>query len=189
MKIIGLHIYGFGKLSNFTINNLEEMRVFFGDNEVGKTTIQQFILTMLFGFKKEKLNDPNYTPILSSKYGGKLFIEEDRYHIRMIERVKGVNKGEAIVVSQEGKEYGEEVLKRLLNGLDRDMYEKVYSFNVFDLQELHTFDGLELNRFFFSTSLAGTKDFFHLEKEVEKKKLICSRNPVKIQSLINYFLS
>ena len=50
MKIEKLNIYGFGKHENVTIDFGPGIKVLYGLNEAGKTTIQQFILHILFGF-------------------------------------------------------------------------------------------------------------------------------------------
>lgn len=52
MKLLKLHIYGFGKHENIEIDLNNGINVFFGENEAGKTTIQQFILHILFDFHK-----------------------------------------------------------------------------------------------------------------------------------------
>ena len=50
MKIEKLNIYGFGKHENVTMDFGPGITVLYGLNEAGKTTIQQFILHILFGF-------------------------------------------------------------------------------------------------------------------------------------------
>ena len=45
MKILEIHIKGFGIHNNLTINLSEKVNVILGDNESGKSTINTFIYT------------------------------------------------------------------------------------------------------------------------------------------------
>lgn len=56
LTIQKIQIYGFGKHENISISLNDGVTIFYGLNEAGKTTIQQFILQMLFGFPT-KLTD------------------------------------------------------------------------------------------------------------------------------------
>ncbi|HHU52515.1 MAG TPA: AAA family ATPase [Clostridiaceae bacterium] len=52
MKIDRIHIEAFGGLENVEINFKPEMQIVYGMNESGKTTIQNFIKAMFYGFGK-----------------------------------------------------------------------------------------------------------------------------------------
>jgi len=89
LKIISMHIYGFGQLDNLKIENLADFQVFYGENEAGKSTIMAFIHGILFGFPTKQQTEYRYEPKHSSKYGGniKVFLEDKGF--TLIERVKG----------------------------------------------------------------------------------------------------
>ena len=51
MKITGLEVDGFGVWSGLKLDPLSEgLNVFFGPNEAGKTTLMQFVRSVLYGF-------------------------------------------------------------------------------------------------------------------------------------------
>ena len=68
MKIEKLIIYGFGKHEQVTVNLGPGINVLYGLNEAGKTTIQQFILHILFGFPQKNSALLRYEP----KSGGQV---------------------------------------------------------------------------------------------------------------------
>ena len=96
MNITEIQIKNFGKLHNVTIRPLSGLNVIYGENETGKSTIQQFITGMLFGIEKQRgrsgKNDTyqRYEPWNSSSfYSGGLkftigdkpfFLERNFYH-------------------------------------------------------------------------------------------------------------
>ena len=54
MKITEIQIKNFGKLHNTNIRPLLGINVIYGENETGKSTLQQFISAMLFGMEKQQ---------------------------------------------------------------------------------------------------------------------------------------
>ena len=53
MKITEIQIKNFGKLHNINVRPLPGLNVIYGENETGKSTMQQFITGMLFGMEKQ----------------------------------------------------------------------------------------------------------------------------------------
>ena len=54
MKINNLKINAFGKIKDKEIELSDGINILFGENEAGKSTIQKFILGMLYGLSKNK---------------------------------------------------------------------------------------------------------------------------------------
>lgn len=52
MKLLELHIDGFGKFHNRTISFQDGINVIYGKNEAGKSTLHTFIRGMLFGMER-----------------------------------------------------------------------------------------------------------------------------------------
>ena len=66
MKITDLQVDGFGVWKGLTVESISDnITVFCGYNEAGKTTLMQFIRSMMFGFSQDRLT--KYTPPV---YGG-----------------------------------------------------------------------------------------------------------------------
>ena len=65
MKIKTLEIYGYGKWVNQKFELGDQLQLFYGKNEAGKSTLQSFIRSMLFGFpsRRRRVNQQNrYEP-------------------------------------------------------------------------------------------------------------------------------
>lgn len=79
MKILEINIIGFGKLTNLNISLDEYVNVISGDNESGKSTISEFIYTLLYGFGTDSQEKRNlYRPWNSEvQYGGSILLECD----------------------------------------------------------------------------------------------------------------
>ena len=86
MKITKAEIVGFGHYRQQTFEFLPGNQLFFGQNEVGKSTLYQFIQAILFGFPKKNLRKRDYTPQDGAAYGGKLWLEIEPYGEIMVER-------------------------------------------------------------------------------------------------------
>ena len=77
MKINGLKINGFGKLVNKEIKLSDGINIIYGKNETGKSSIEKFILAMLYGNSKLKngkdISDfDKYKPWETEDYSGKI---------------------------------------------------------------------------------------------------------------------
>lgn len=82
MKIKRLILTAFGKFSNRTIEVSDGFNLFYGENESGKTTIENFIEGVLFGFFKEEEDEPAfskkhayYKPWNNDAYCGTMIVE------------------------------------------------------------------------------------------------------------------
>lgn len=94
MKIEELYLAGFGRFSNKLIVLQDGLNLIFGENEAGKTTLQHFIVGMLYGFfvptarRKTYTEDyARYEPWNSdATYGGTLICSKDerRYRIQRV---------------------------------------------------------------------------------------------------------
>ena len=94
MRIEELYLTGFGRFTNKRITLQEGLNLIYGDNEAGKTTLQHFIVGMLYGFfvptarRKTYTEDyARYEPWNSDAlYGGTLICSKDerRYRIQRV---------------------------------------------------------------------------------------------------------
>ena len=169
MKIEKLIIYGFGKHENVTINLGPGMNVLYGLNEAGKTTIQQFILHVLFGFPQRNSTMLRYEPKSGGKYGGQVQIMDETYGKCTIERVGGKSAGDVTVYFEDGKQGGEEELILLLRHYDRTSFEAIFSFSLLQLQGFEKMDEEELSRTLLASGTTGVDVLLQLEKQMEKE--------------------
>ncbi len=94
MKIEELHLIGFGRFHNYKISFEDGLNLIYGENEAGKTTIQHFIVGMLYGFfvpgarrKTYSAEYSQYQPWNSAiSYEGAMICSKDgrRYRIQRV---------------------------------------------------------------------------------------------------------
>ncbi|MBM4764158.1 AAA family ATPase [Bacillus sp. B15-48] len=169
MRLIELHIYGYGKLENVKITKLENLQVFYGENEAGKSTIMSFIHSILFGFPTKQQAELRYEPKLNSKYGGLIKASFKDKGLVVIERVKGKAAGDVTVTLESGEIGGEELLTELLGGMDKNTFQGIFSFNLHGLQNIHQLKGDELGRYLFSAGALGTDKLLFAENQLHKE--------------------
>ena len=79
MIIREIKINSFGGLKDFEINLNNGINIIYGENEKGKSTTEEFIKIMLYGFSKKKINGESerkrYIPFDGGVIGGELLIE------------------------------------------------------------------------------------------------------------------
>ncbi|MET4562917.1 uncharacterized protein YhaN [Lysinibacillus parviboronicapiens] len=168
LTIQKLQIYGFGKHENVTISLQDGVTIFYGMNEAGKTTIQQFILQILFGFPTKQQAQRKYEPKASTKFGGQLTIVHPIYGQCTIERVKGKATGDVTVYMADGAKGHEELLAKLLYGYTRASFEAIFSFSIHELQGIEKMSEEELTHLLLASGTTGIHQLSSLEKKLDK---------------------
>ncbi len=168
MKIKRLEIYGYGKWvqQNFDLN--DEMQILYGPNESGKSTIQSFIRSILFGFpsKRRRKNQINrFEPKHSDAYGGRLLLTDTHVGDVWVERTAT----DFSLTSPDGEVYDDAVLDQILGGLDETLFDNFYSFTLQNLQELSNVGADQLNDYFLSIGTMGSDKFLTIAKDMEKE--------------------
>ena len=169
MKLLELHIYGYGKIENKHYT-LKDLQLFYGENEAGKSTIMSFIHSILFGFPTKQQSLLRYVPKVSTEYGGKIVCQIAGRGIVSIERIKGKATGDVTVQFEDGRMEGEETLQQLIGKMDRATYQNIFSFNLEGLQNIQRLKKEELNRYLFSAGSTGTDFLLQLEQEWQKER-------------------
>ena len=169
MKIEKLLIYGFGKHENVIVDFGPNMNVLYGVNEAGKTTIQQFILHILFGFPQRNSAMLRYEPKSGGKYGGQIQLTDDVYGRCTVERVRGKSAGDVTVYFEDGRRGGEDALHQLLRQYDRASFESIFSFSMLQLQGFEKMDEGELSRTLLASGTTGVDSLLRLEMKMEKE--------------------
>lgn len=171
MKIKSVQIYGFGRFSNVQLESFNgRLQIIYGENEAGKTTLMAFIRAILFGFPTKQESELRYEPKQGSEYGGKLTIETERYGQVVIERVKGKARGNVSVLLEDGTIGYEPLLKDVLEGLDRTMYQAIFSFGLQDMQHLDMLQSEEIGSYLYGVGMAGKWNVTELERKLVKQQ-------------------
>ena len=135
MRIRDIYIDGFGQFAGKEFGPLEQpVTVFFGPNEAGKSTLLEFIRTVLFGFRPRA---SNYPPLAGGRHGGRVTLINRDGHLSVVNRFKGGRLGKVTLESETGALQDETMLAQILGNNSRDVFEQVFAFT---LDELHSSD-------------------------------------------------
>lgn len=136
MKILSLHIDGFGKLHDQDISFRDGINVVYGRNEAGKSTLHTFIKSMLFGLERQRGRAARgdtysrYEPWQASgTYEGWLRLESGGQIYRIQRRFHKRSKELVIVNETLGREAepSKALLDQLRCGLSETAYDNTIS--------------------------------------------------------------
>lgn len=136
MRLLELHIDGFGKFHDRTISFNDGINIIYGKNEAGKSTLHTFIRGMLFGIERGRgraaKNDlyTKYEPWENSgTYEGWLRLEKDGTIYRIERRFRKENRSLKVINETKGleEEATPAFISGLLDGLTETMYNNTIS--------------------------------------------------------------
>ena len=139
MKISQLHIDGFGIWSGLELSALDEpLVVFHGENEAGKTTLMQFVRTVLYGFSSER-RKRFLPPAKGGRVGGSLHVEESRQEFVVGRWLDASSDVETLEIHEADAGLSEpRVLELLLGGVDEAVFSSIFAFGLHEIQQLAT---------------------------------------------------
>lgn len=163
MKLLDLHIQGFGKFKDQSVSFEDGLNVIYGKNEAGKSTIHTFIRSMLYGLERGRgraaRNDlySKYEPWTDRQtYEGVLRLESNGMVYRLERNFQKNNKGLTIINETTGRE--EEQTKALFDQLTCGLSETAYN-NTISIGQLKsaTDDGMvsELKNYIANLNTTG----------------------------------
>lgn len=150
MRISEAHIDGFGTWRDLSLENIGEgVTVVYGPNEAGKTTLMQFMRTMLYGFSPQRRH--RYLPPLNGgRPGGALAVvanaaTESGTAMYRIVRHAALDDpqgylGDVTIVAPDGAIQGHSQLEQLLAGVDESTFNNVFALGLREIQELGSLD-------------------------------------------------
>jgi uncharacterized protein YhaN len=140
MRITEIKIDGFGVWSRLELGALsDQLNVFYGPNEAGKTTLMQFLRSMLYGFSAERR--ARYLPPLGGhKAGGALAVADGQETFFVSRHIdESAEKGETLTIhDRRDAPADERALGALLGDVDEPIFNNVFAFGLAEIQELGT---------------------------------------------------
>ena len=136
MRILDLHIDGFGKFHDLSVSFDKDLNVVYGKNEAGKSTLHTFIRCMLFGLERGRGRAARadlyskYEPWQNKAvYGGRMRVEKDGIIYRLERNFQKDQKAFVIVNETAGKEIEptKGFMDFLLGGLTETAYNNTIS--------------------------------------------------------------
>lgn len=168
MRIKRLEIYGYGKWVDTTFDLAGDVHLFYGMNETGKSTLMSFIHSILFGFPTRNSTLLRYEPRESSRYGGKIIAEDNRFGEVIIERIHGKVTGDVTVTLEDGATGTDELLDSVLYGMERETFQNIFSFSLSDIEHVHQLNKNQLSRYLLNIGAHGTEYYLELVDEFRK---------------------
>ncbi|MEQ1829565.1 MAG: AAA family ATPase, partial [Pirellula sp.] len=143
MKVRDIQIDGFGVWSGLSVDSMPEgMTVFYGPNEAGKTTLMNFLRTMLYGFTADR-RQRYLPPVFPGKPGGAMRVSGPGGGYEIARRATLNDPsivGQLTVTSSDGVTQGQHRLTSLLGSVDESIFTNVFAIGLRELQELSTLD-------------------------------------------------
>ena len=140
MRLKKIYIDGFGVYEDRSFEmTAASVSVFYGPNEAGKTTLAEFIRTILFGFPRQ--DKDGYIPRLANgQHGGRLEVVSDEGQGYTFDRYRtepGRRGGTRFTVVNEVQEsQSQDVIDKLRAHQTREAFKEVYAFELDDLAGL-----------------------------------------------------
>ena len=138
MKIAGLKIDGYGVWRGLEVSRLGEgMNVLYGPNEAGKTTLLEFVRSVLYGFSPERRR--YFPPLHGGRPGGCIEIAapNGRFQIQRHDDADGQPGVEQLILTAaDGTRQGEHVVKVLLSNIDETIFNNIFAVGLREMQEL-----------------------------------------------------
>jgi uncharacterized protein YhaN len=151
MKIKNLEIDGFGVWHDLKLPEISsQLTVFYGANEAGKTTLMQFVRSVLYGFSPERRKQ--YLPPHSGgNPGGSLVVEDQQKRFRVTRTVdqvgasalEGDDPGSVTIELLNGKKVRNRQLREALENIDEATFNNVFAIGLDEIQRLGTLNGTQ----------------------------------------------
>lgn len=154
MRISGWRVDGFGVLADQRVEELPAgLTVVVGPNEAGKSTLLDFLRGVLFGFPDRRHRRPYHEPLRGGSHGGAVSLLDASGGGWLLER--HVGGGPPALSGPDGALRGEAELRRLLGGVDGEVFRSVYAFGLSELSSLETLERDEVRDLIFSAGILG----------------------------------
>lgn len=143
MKINGMQIDGFGIWKGLSVDSLPGgMTLFYGRNEAGKTTLMQFVRTLMFGFEEQR-RARYVPPVYGGPAGGRMQVHtgQGNFEVRRFVNPEQQHEltGDLVLVDEAaGTRSGPVHLASLLSGIDEATFNNVFAIGLREIQELGT---------------------------------------------------
>jgi len=144
VKITALEVDGYGVWTGLKLAGLSDgLSVFYGPNEAGKTTLMQFLRSVLYGFANERRR--YLPPLRGGSPGGSLYVAgpQGEYQVSRHQSPQHANDELVSLLAADGTRQGEHLLKTLLYGVDEKTFNNVFAVGLHELQELATLSDTE----------------------------------------------
>ena len=166
MKITDVKVDGFGVWKGLNVEALsDDMTVFCGHNEAGKTTFMQFVRSMMFGFSPDRLD--KYTPpVYGGLAGGLIDIDTSTGKYEVQRHVDPNRHSDpigdlSVINNHDGSVHGNSHLRGLMSDVDESIFNNVFAIGLREIQELNALN-----------STAAAEQLYRLTSGLDRVSLV-----------------
>ena len=158
MKIRDLRIDGFGQFADREFGPFEQpVTVFYGPNEAGKSTLLEFIRSILFGFLDGRSRRNLYPPLSGGRQSGSVSIVSDAGEFVTVRRLQGTGGGRVYLTTSAGEAIPTAELPRLLGNHSRTAFENIFAFTIDELHDAALLSDESVNSQIYSAGMGATR--------------------------------
>ncbi len=167
MRIDEIKVDGFGLLRDLRIEPAQGLTLIRGANEAGKSTLLAFIRAVLFGFETR-----GHPALAGGQRGGWLKVRAGDGRSVRIERYGLTGgAGRLRILDGEGEELGNEMLPRLLQGVEKTVFNNVFAFGLAELAQFGNLTGPEIAARIYGAGMGtGAMSVVDIENRLEQRR-------------------
>jgi uncharacterized protein YhaN len=167
VRIDEIAVDGFGRLRGDRLEPAAGLTLIRGANEAGKSTLLAFIRAILFGFETRA-----YPALAGGQRGGWLKITAgDGRRIRIERHGDTGGTGRLRILDDQGDELGDDLLPRILQGVERTVYNNVFAFGLAELAQLGSLGGPEIAARIYGAGMGtGATSIVDIESRLEQRR-------------------
>jgi uncharacterized protein YhaN len=188
VKITDLQVEGFGVWKGLNVDQVSErVSVFYGQNEAGKTTLMQFVRSMLFGISAER-REKYCPPVYGGLAGGSIFVKapQGTFEIQRFIDLKRPDDpiGELSLIDQRsGDLHGKTTLESLLSSIDEPIFNNVFAVGLREIQELGALNNTDAaDHLYRLTSGLDRVSLVDVMRDLERRRTSHWANDPKVDS-------
>lgn len=143
MRITDISVDGFGVWHDLDLRRLSpEVTVFHGWNEAGKTTLMQFLRSVLYGVSDER-RAVYLPPVDGGRPGGSLGVVTDDgpFRINRYADRSDTDYGRVTIDMPDGEQQGDRLLREAIEHVDEATFNNVFALGLDEIQHLGTLGG------------------------------------------------
>ena len=156
MRILEIRLDGFGHFADLPLTNLSDrLTVVVGPNEAGKSTLLEFIRTVLFGFPTRD-RDRHYPPLAGGRHGGRIVVVDDEGRRYVVERYAGP-RGGPVTVTALGHSGDIPALEQLRGHASAELFKNVFAFDLEQLFNMETLQKAGVSEHLYSVGMGAAQ--------------------------------
>ena len=156
MRILEIRLDGFGHFADLSLTDLSDrLTVVSGPNEAGKSTLLEFIRTVLFGFPTRD-RDRHYPPLAGGRHGGRIVVMDDEERRYVVERYAGP-RGGPVTVTALGHGGDAPSLEKLRGRASAELFNNVFAFDLEQLFDMKTLQKDEVSEHLYSVGMGAAQ--------------------------------